>query len=810
VSSLLSDLRYTVRELRKRPGFALTAVLSLALGIGATTAVFSVIYAVIMNPFPYLGSDRIMELRVLNKMGQNRGVGLNGGQVEQLRQARSFESVLAEDEWNLTTTDSDLPEDVSAIYLSGDKSLHFGIPALMGRGLLPTDAPFGQEPQRVVALGYQFWQRYFGGDPNVVGRNLQLVHKNYRIVGVMPPRFRWREGDIYLPLKVTREPNIYFGTSLKLRPGVTLAQANAELQPLLEQFAKVSPTRYPPDKFRVNLRSIADVYARTLEPVLFLLLGAVALLLLIGCANVSILLLARGTQRQHELAVRAAIGATRSRIIRQLLTESLVIATAGTALGVLFAWKGLALMITWLPEYSIPAEAVIRINAPVLLFSIGLAFLTSIVFGLSPALQLSRPDIVRLMQSGVRRIAGGAGRRTHAALVAAQVALTLVLLTGAGAAGKGFLRLMHTDLGYDPHHTMSVPIPVHEDAHRPWKDRAEYFEHLRAGIAALPGVVMAGISSNATPPSNGNDTTAEIMGSTVAEKPQVRLNFISSEYFPVLHIPLVQGRLWDHAETMRGATVAVINQTMARTYWPKGDAVGRQVRFVNLKNEPPFAPAAPGSDGWLRIVGIVADARNDGLRKPVKPGVYVPYTLRMIVFTQILVRTQAAPLSILRAVRAELIRVDPDQQAMRLRDLDAWITGQREWAQQRLVATLFGIFSALALVLAAVGLYSVVSYGVATRTNEIGIRMALGAKRSDVLRIVFRSTVLTVLSGALAGVVLSLALDQVAAEWITETSHDPLILTGVMLLLILASALACFLPARRAASVAPMEALRYE
>jgi putative ABC transport system permease protein len=810
VSSLLSDLRYTIRELRKRPGFALTAVFSLALGIAATTAVFSVIYAVILNPFPYLGSDRIMELNVLNKEGQNRWVGLHGGQIQQLRQARSFESVIADDGWNLTTTDSDLPEDVQACYIFGDASLHFGVPALLGRGLLATDSPFGQEPQRVVALGYKFWQRYFAGDPRVVGRKLQLVHKNYEIVGVMQPRFKWRDADVYLPLKVTRDPNIIFSTSLKLRPGVTRDQANAELQPLLEQFAKISPARFPPDKFRTNVRSITDVFARGLQPILFLLLGAVALLLLIGCANVSILLLARGTQRQHELAVRVAIGAGRGRIIRQLLTESLVIAVAGAALGVLFAWKGLALLITWLPEYALPAEAVIRINAPVLLFSIALAFATSILSGLSPALQLSRPDIAGLMQSGVRRIAGGAGRRTHGVLVSAQVALTLVLLTGAAAAGKGFLRLMRTDLGYDPHHTMSVPIPVHEDAHRPWKDRSEYFEHLRAGIAALPGVVMAGISTNATPPSNGNDTTAEIMGSTVAEKPQVRLNFISPEYFPVLHIPLVQGRLWDHGETMRGATVAVINQTMARTYWPHGDAVGHQVRFVNLKDEPPYSPAAPGSDGWLQIIGVVGDARDDGLRKPIKPGVYVPYSLRMRVFTQILVRTQGAPLAMLRAVRAELVRVDPDQQAMRVQDLDAWITNQREWAEQRLVATLFGIFSTLALVLAAVGLYSVVSYGVATRTNEIGIRMALGARRADVMRIVFWSTGLTVGTGVAAGVVLSLALDRVAAKWITETSHDPLMLAGVMLLLVLASSLACLLPARRAASVAPMDALRYE
>jgi predicted permease len=357
---------------------------------------------------------------------------------------------------------------------------------------------------------------------------------------------------------------------------------------------------------------------------------------------------------------------------------------------------------------------------------------------------------------------------------------------------------------------MSVPIPVHENTYPTWKERSEYFEQIRARIAAMPQVIAAGISTNATPPDNGGDNRIEIAGSADAQKPVVRVNFISPEYFSVLRIPLLQGHVWDHAETMRGAPLAVINRTMARQYWPKGDAIGRQLRIADLTNEPPYSPAAEGSEGWLQIVGVVADARNDGLRNPIKPAVYVPYSLRMRMFTQILVRTQVPPLSMLRDVRAEIVRVDREQQVMRVRDLDAWITGLQEYAQQRLVAMLFAIFSVLALVLSAAGLYSVVSYSVATRTNEFGIRMALGAKARDVVRIVLSTTLATVGAGVAAGLVLSVIFDSIAATWVTESSRDPLILGAVTILLIAVAGVACLIPARRAASVEPMEALRCE
>jgi predicted permease len=810
MQSLLADLRYGGRELRRRPGFALTAVLSLALGIGATSAVFSVIYAILIDPFPYPGADRIMEMRLVDKAGKDSYMGPSGPQADRIRQAKSIEDITLMDWWNLTTNDGDVPEDVQANYIDPNAPNHWGIRALKGRWLIPSDAPPGQEPQRVVVVSYQFWQRYYMGDPNVIGRTLRLVRKPYQVVGVMPPRFRWANVDMYLPLKVTQDPNIHYAASIKIRPGVSPEAAAAELEPMIREFAKQSPTQYP-DTFKVKLRSIVEVYARPLGPTLYLLLGAVASLLLIGCGNVSILLLARGTERQHELAVRAAVGAGRMRLIRQLLTESLGIATAGALLGVLLAWRGLSLLVARLPENSFPAESVIKMNWPVLLFSIGLVFLTSIAFGLWPALQLSRPQLARLVQSSSRRVAGSVGaRRSHGALVAAQVALTLLMLTAAAAAGKGFLRLVNTDLGYDPHNAMSVPIPVHENTHVAWKDRAEFFEQIRARIAAMPEVVAAGISTNATPPSNGWRQNIEILGSTATEKPEVRVNFVSPEYFSLLRIPLAQGRLWDHTENMRGAALAVINQTMAKQFWPNGDAIGHQFKLPVLKDSPPYQRVAAEATGAFQIIGVAADVRDDGLRNRIKPQVYIPFTSNMWMFTQILVRTRVPPLSIVRDIRAQIVQIDPEQQVMRVRDLDAWITGQEEYAQQRLMATLFGVFSVLALALAAVGLYSVVSYGVATRTNEFGIRMALGARAADVFRIVLSSTAVNVGAGVIAGIVLSIAFNKVSMKWVTESSRDPLLLGGVTVLLVAAATLACLVPARRAAATDPMQALRYD
>jgi len=358
---------------------------------------------------------------------------------------------------------------------------------------------------------------------------------------------------------------------------------------------------------------------------------------------------------------------------------------------------------------------------------------------------------------------------------------------------------------------MSVGIPVHQNAHVSWEDRSNYFEQIRERVAALPEVVSAGISTNATPPWNGSDASFEIFGQPSDQHQRARLNYVDSEYFSVLHVPLLAGRLWEHPELMRGARLCVVNQTFARQFWPQDNPIGKQLRFPDLKGEPPYNQAVPESNNWMQVIAVAADARDDGLRNPVKPAVFIPFSVLMRVYTQILVRTHAAPLAALNSVRAAVKSVDPDQQVVRgARSLQQWIERMPEYSYGRLVSGTFGAFSILALALAATGLFSVVSYTVAQRTNEFGIRMALGANGVQVLQLVFASTLGSVLGGLAVGVILSLALSKVFAHWAEGSAQSPVLFIAATVLLILIAALAALVPARRAFSIDPMEALRYE
>jgi predicted permease len=812
MGSLLNDIRFSFRQLVKNPGLSLTAIVSLAFGIGATTAVFSVVYGILMNPYPYANPDRMFHMRLWDVHGQQTGFGLTGSQWQEVKKSPVVEDAFLQADWNLTITGSDVPEDVSGTYFSSNAMNFLGVPALLGRGLVPADAVDGQDPQPVAVLGNAFWKRHYNGDPSVVGKTIQLVRKNYTIVGVMPPRFTWNDGDVYLPEKITQDQTKAYYVGIRLKPGVTRAQANAALEPLIQEFQKQSPTHFGADKFKFTVVGLNDNFLRDIGGTIALLLCAVGLLLAIGCGNVSILLLARGTARQHEFAVRTAVGASRERLVRQLLTESLMLSLSGAALGVALAYQTIKTIVELLPHYSFPHEAAIALNLPVLAFAVVVSICAGVLFGMWPALHFSRPDVGQVMQSSTRKIVGNVrGRSMYNVLIGGQIALTMLLLAGAGAAMEGFLRLMRTPLGYDPHNVMSVGIPVHEGTYKTWEARMAYFEALQKKVAEVPGITMTSVAHNATPPSSGFELKVAVLGESSQAERKARINLVDQNYFSVLRVPLLQGRIWNETENHNAAKLALINETMARQFFPNGDAIGHSVRFPELKPEPPYVVAAPGFEEWMQIVGVVADKKNDGLRKPIKPEAYIPNTVGMGMYTQILVRSDLAPLTLLHAIRLKVSSVDPDQQVNgQVDDLERWIRNQQEWQQEHLVAWLFGAFAGLALVLSAVGLYSVVSYSVAQRTNEFGIRVALGAQRTDVLRIVFGSAVGSVGFGIALGIVLALASSRLMAHWAESSVRDPLILLGVTVLLGVVAGLSCMVPARRAMRVSPMTALRYE
>src|SRR5262249_31157025 len=536
MQTIWQDIRFALRQMILSPGFSLTAVFSLALGIAATVAVFSVIYSAVITPWPYAGFDRVCSIRTIDKAGHEGGFGLNGPQIQRLRETKAVEDVAVWDNWNLVITGSDVPEDVQAVYFSANAFQFLGLPAMLGRYIVPADAPDGQDPQPVAVIPYQFWRRHYNSDPEIIGKTIQLAHKNYSIIGVMPQRFTWNDADVYLPLKQIQDPNAFHGYMLKLKPRTGPEIAAAEFEPLMRQFDKEKPNFFPPE-FRIRVPMMATDYVRDLRKTLYLLFAAVAMLLAIGCGNVSILLLARGTARAHEFAVRSAVGASRWRIVRQLLTESLLLAVTGAVLGAIFAHQAVGYLVARLPEFSFPHEADFRLNLPTLVFAMGVAVLSGVFFGIFPAFDSGRREIQEAMQTGLRTVAGSIrGKRVHTALIAGQIALTLLLLTAATASIHGFTQMMQRPLGYDPHGVMSVGVPVHENTLKTWAERSAYFTQLKERVNTVPGVVQAGISSNATPPRNGWRQPFEIRGKTAGEYREARINFVSPEYFNILRI----------------------------------------------------------------------------------------------------------------------------------------------------------------------------------------------------------------------------------------------------------------------------------
>jgi len=822
------DIRYGLRALRRNPGFTAVAVLSLALGIGTTTAMFSLIYAVLLNPFPYAGADRITIATLVNRQHPDdwSWFDLSKAQLDELQLAAPVDSTLGFNNGIMEITGGALPEGISGIYLTENASTFFGVRPLLGRNIEPSDAEQGG--RSVVVLNYRFWQRHFAGDPRVIGQTLEIDHAPYTIVGVMPRSFAFNDatsvGDVYLPGSLMRDlanlPKVSYIPWIKLRPHVTVAAANAALEPIIREFMPQND-----DQSHLALQPIIEPFLQGTGRTLTLLLAGVLLLLMIGCANCSILLLARGRTRQHEFAIRSAVGASRWRIVRQLLVEAVVISCTGAVLGVATSYWLAKLPLLLSPD-SFPAESVIRINAPILAFSVSLALLCGILFGLVPALRLSRHDTARMLPGRQMGVSAAPGKHRFSVLVVVQVALTLLLMATASNAIRSFLRLMHMPLGYDPANVLKLGISLHVHDPGEWgriqshEARTVYIEQIRQKIAAIPGVSAVAVGIDATPPNIGFYTAPEnsfnMDGTGDHEQQEARVILVDQQYFDALRIPLIQGRVWNTDENNRGDFIAVVNRAFATRHLSSSSGLGRQLRISGLTPRNRYGVASAQSTDWRQIIGIVGDARNDGVDSPVVPAVYLPYTALMPNYVQFFVRTQGDPLNLLHSIRAAVASVSSDQQISDSAasfngtfTLDGALERDDQYSRQRLFSILFGVFSAIALALALVGIFSVVAYSVAQRTTEFGVRLALGASRTHVLWVAARIALASAAAGIVLGVAVDSMLGAVLAHWM-QNAFAVGSLFAAAALLALSALLACLFPARHAIAVAPAEALRYE
>jgi predicted permease len=805
IEDILRDARYALRALRQKPTFAAMAVVSLAVGIAAATGLFSIVNAALLNPFPFADINRIVRLDMIDK-GKPRGLSVTARQLVALQHSEVLDGAFVSNIWVMTLTGQDLPEAVPTQYFSANGLNVLGVPPLLGRVFNEADGPAGDQPQRVVVLTYRFWQRHFGGQPEAVGQTLYLNREPYTVIGVLPRQYFHTGPEILVPLHLTFDPNFAWSVQARLKRGVNPRIAEQRLQPLFDQFANEAPQRFPKD-MRPLVRSLVETQrAAGFVPTLLLIFAASMLLLLLACANVSILLLARGTSRAHEFAVRAAIGASRGRLMRQLLVESLLLAFIGAALGVAAGYWGLPTMLRLLPPNSVPVGNLmaVPVNVPVLLFSAGLAMASALICGLSPALLFSRPRL-----TATARTTGVESRRAHHLLLAAQIALTVLLLAGTGATVRGLIGLYRTSLGYDPHNVIIASINLPENSHTEWADRATFYERLRNRMADVPQVESVALATySGIPPRSGQRSVVEVPGRDMTGDEAPILQRISAHYFATMKIPLIRGRVWSDAESAGVPHVAVVNHTMARELWPDGSAIGRRVRIPEyIKSPTYFRLAAPGSDGWFEIIGVVGDTPNVGLHEPPAPSIYVPYTLMLSDALNVIVRTSHDPRSMTRSIREAVRTVDPNQPVNVVRTAEDELASAG-WARERFVTLLLLGFAAFALMLAAVGLYSVVSYSVSCRSKEFGIRMALGASRGRIVNAAVQPAVLAIIAGLLAGLTLSVGLNKVVAQWSIGNLNDPVVLVAVSLVLFVAAMVSAAIPANRAASIQPVDALR--
>jgi len=821
LANLQQDVRYARRQLLRNPGFALVAIVTLALGIGASTAIFSVIDNVLLEPFPYRDAGHIIFPRV-HGSSQGPDEGRQGFSSDELlafaEESHTLDGVIG------TTDDPVLYKHGAGVeWLYGADMTpgsfeFFGMPALYGRVLQPSDYTPGAPP--VFVLRYKAWKARFNGDPNVVNKTFVLNGTARTLVGIMPPRFGWYDADLWIPK--TPHPGVTIGFAGlpeqwfilgRRKTGVSIAQASADLTGIVSPIAKLRPQDYPPD-FQLFAVPFGHSGEAHIESTLYIVLAAVGLLLLIACVNVANLMLARATSREKEFALRAVMGASHARLVRLLLVESLALAIGGGALGVLIAWGGLKFIVATMPPDSVPAESVIGLNVQVLAFAAALAILTPLVSGLAPALQAARRDLNDPLRDAGRGVIGGfRTARLRDAAVVVEVAVSLMLLIGAGLLMHSFLAMRQVNLGLRADHIFKATLLLPPDRYKTAQQVHALIEPLLAGVKAIPGVVDAAESSS-VPPNNSRDSKIEITGEANEKQWNAQVQNVSEAYFRVLQIPFERGRGFTEAEINDARNVAVINQKFASTYLPGRNAIGSRVKVLE-----PGTVAGSQHDSSFEIVGVVNDVSNQGapaygrggLQAPIEPQVWVPYTVTGSGESSLIVRSAQEPLSLMKGVQEAVWARDPGVALVYPDDLEQMIS-QRWYAGPRFVLLLMAIFGGVGLTLVTVGVYSVMAYTTEQKTHEIGIRMALGAERANVIRLVISKGFRLVVTGVAIGLALSLLLGRVveAELWPGVKPYDPVTLASTVVLLLATGVLACWIPARRAALVDPMVALRCE
>jgi predicted permease len=806
MESIVKDLKFAFRSLFKRPGFVAVAVITLALGIGGSTSIFTVVDAALLRGLPYKSPDRLYHLWEKTPKEEFSKREMSYPDYQDYQQNNVLEGLAAYTGGRVVLSGDGEPEFVGGPRVSANFFQVLGVDAIVGRTFQPgEDQPNGP---KVTVLNYGLWQKRFGGDRNVIGRALTINGESYTVIGVLPESFQFalRPNDLWVPYQPTenqRTRRFMHGTNLigRLKPGVDATQAQAELNVIAGRIEKEYNDSHAGTTMR--LVPLQEEIVGNVKPILLVLLAAVGFVLLIACANVASLLLTRSLARQKEVAIRAALGASRWRVIRQLLTESIVLSLLGGAAGLLIAYWGVPALVSALPQsqlIAMPFLKTLSINGGILAFSFALSLLTGLVFGLAPALQSSRLDLNEVLKEGGRTMAAGASQRLRSAMVVTEIALAVVLLVGAGLMMKSLLRLLQTNVGFKTDHLLTVmfvlPSKYSED-----NQFINASQQLQERVRALPGVSSTG-TVDILPVNAGNTTRFFVDGDPVPEpgkEIEANMRIVSDDYFRTLGVPLLGGRTFDDRDAPGKQGVVIIGKTIADRLFAGRDPVGRKLRYSAIQ-----------ADGDL-IVGVVGDVKITGLDQAVKPVLYYPFRQSASPFMSLVVRTDGDPTALSNSIRNEIRSLEPDTAILAINSMDQMIAQTPASFMRRFPALLISIFAIVALLLASIGIYGVVSYSVSQQTHHIGVRMALGARPADILRMVLKQGLLLAVLGVGIGIGSAFGLMRLLRTLLFEVSANDATTFGLVAgALFCVALLACYLPARRATKIDPLVALHYE